>query len=81
MATTKRENEMTKSEKIQAARNIALNAATQFGYIWRPAIVDGEAVAIINTDDGVTVATPIIDDMLAFYQIPKDETDGIELLH
>ena len=72
---------MTKSEKIQAARNIALNAATQFGYIWRPAIIDGEAVAIMNTDDGVTVAFPIIDDMLALYQIPKDEMKGIELLH
>jgi len=72
---------MTKSEKIQAANQIAKNAATQFGTVWHPAIIDGDAAAIIRTDDGVTVAMPIIDDMLAFYHIPQDETDGIELLH
>ena len=72
---------MTKSEKIQEARKQASNACAQFGGTWHPAIVDGEAVAIMNTEDGMTVAFPIIDDMLALYQIPKDEMKGIELLH
>ena len=72
---------MSKSVLIQEARNIALNTATQFGGNWHPAIIDGEAVAITNTDDGMTVAFNFVDDMLALYQIPKGETDGIELLH
>ena len=70
-----------KSVLIQEARKQASNACAQFGGNWNPAIIDGEAVAIMNTDDGVTVAFPIIDDMLALYQIPKDEMKGIELLH